>query len=147
MKRNRLRRAALLGLSTAFLVTACGTVTEIAVTTTWEAILTSPGIGGPNGTVAVVSQNDRVVANISLGGALPGQEYAWRLGNGSCDSPGDILGGRALYPALAISDTGEASAAAVIAGSLDPDGTYYAAVQDSPEDGAVVLACGLLERQ
>lgn len=116
------------------------------VTTTWEAVLTSP-TRALSGTVAVISQSDRIRANISIQGAQAGAEHAWRLRTGTCDDPGSVVGGRALYPTLQVGDGGSASADALIAGMLEPDGTYHAAALATAADDAPVAACGALRRQ
>lgn len=111
--------------------------------TTWEAVLSSGGL--LTGTVAAVSTEQRIEAAISIAGAQPDSTYAWQLREGTCAAPGDLVGGRAVYPTLTANDAGTATAETVIAGTLQPDGTYHAALLTGTES-AVRLACGALER-
>ncbi len=139
--RNSLRFSALLA---AFLPVAGCTPATAPAPTTWEATLTSHT--PLSGTVAVVSRSDRIRAGIDIEGAVPGAAYDWRLAEGTCEEPGGLIGGRAVYPTLTAGETGSASAEAVIAGTLRPDGTYHAALLTTAPDNGTVIACGALEQ-
>jgi len=123
---------------------ACNTSTT-PVVTTWQAQLTATNLHDRlTGNVAVVSERDRFNAGIQVKNAPAEANLTWQLRTGTCDQPGDILGGLAVYPALMTDTLGLASAQAVVGASLRADGQYEASIMDA---GAVTLACGELVRQ
>lgn len=126
------------------LLAGCGTSTAPAVTT-WQGTLTAVR---PHdlieGSVAVVSKFDRLDAGIHVDNAPTGQTLTWQIRSGSCDQPGDIVGGRAVYPALTPDSGGSADAEAFVDQTLRADGRYQASVFDP---NGTVLACGSLLRQ
>lgn len=125
------------------LLVACTTTTGPA-STAWQGefnTVHSPDSIGGN--VAVVS-TDRMHASIQINNAPAGTILTWELRSGSCVQPGDILGGRGVYPSLAPDATGSAGAEALVDATMSPDGRYEAAVLDASRS---VLACADLERQ
>ncbi|MEJ2185337.1 MAG: hypothetical protein P8Z36_05305 [Gemmatimonadota bacterium] len=126
------------------LLAACTTSTAPAVTT-WEATLAAVSPRDLlEGTVAVLSQHDRLNAGIQINNAPAAQNLTWQLRSGSCDQPGDIVGGRAVYPSLSPDSLGSASAQAIVDRTLSADGQYQASVLNA---NSTVIACGELQRR
>lgn len=126
------------------LLAACSGVTTPQVTA-WQADFsagrTPDALGG---SVAVLSQPDRLDASIQINNAPAGANLTWLLRNGSCQQPGDVVGGRAVYPALTPDSAGSASAEAIANATLDPGGHYQASVLAAD---TVALACADLQRE
>lgn len=126
------------------LLASCSTTTAPAFTA-WEGTLSAMD---PHdlieGSVAVNSQRDRLNAGIQVNNAPSGQTLTWQLRSGTCAAPGDIVGGRAVYPVLAPDVRGSATAEALVDRSLHTDGQYQASVLDTT---AAVIACGPLTRR
>ncbi|MEJ2679483.1 MAG: hypothetical protein P8174_10470 [Gemmatimonadota bacterium] len=129
-------------ISFALLAACAGPITPDD--TTWQATLTATGPRDRlTGNVGVLSQSDRLSANIQIKNAPPGAILTWQLRTGSCAQAGDLIGGRAVYPALTADTLGAASAVTVVDTHLSSDGQYQASVLDA---GGLVVACGELQR-
>lgn len=115
-------------------------------TTAWEGTLVPVDKATRfGGRVAAVSEASRTRASITIQKAEPSATHSWRLRAGSCDSPGELVGGVASYPELFVGASGTASAEAVLSETLRADGDYHAVVLEETDSGAVI-ACGALER-
>lgn len=125
------------------LLAACANSTG-PTDTTWQATLIAMiPHDRLSGDVAVLSQSDRLSATIRINNAPPGTTLTWQLRTGSCDQAGDLLGGRAVYPALTADSLGAASAVTVVDAHLNSDGQYQASVLDASD---TLVACGELQR-
>ncbi len=111
----------------------------------WQAQLVAPP-GGITGSVAAVSQSNRTDVSIAIQRAVSGQQYAWRIQRGDCQTEGVTLGGSAIYPNLVANDAGSAEARAVLSQALG-SGPYAARVYlVQPGGGQAQAACGVLQR-
>jgi hypothetical protein len=99
--------------------------------TLWTADLI-PEIEYPmvSGTGAAVSGSTLTEAGITMTGLDPGI-YAWRIREGRCDDPGEVVGGEGQYPDLLVEEPGEP----------DPDednGSSSVSAQTAPFRGVMV---------
>lgn len=141
MTRPRFLYAALPALLLAW---ACSSVTEPEITL-WEGNVMPVAPATVNGDVAAVSQFGRTQISIRIRQAEDGGNYAWRVETGSCQDPGTLQGGAALYPLLVAGPTFTAEADATIPGQFSGGGSYIARVIQLGEVGAeTVVACGSL---
>jgi hypothetical protein len=110
--------------------------------TIWETQL-APGVAYPDvsGQAAAVSDPGGTSVGIGIHGATPGAEHTWGLRLGRCVAPGEQIGADALYPTLAVSDSGTASAQTHVDVKLAANGVYHVAVRLSATDASRV-ACG-----
>lgn len=122
---------------------ACNAATGPAMTAWQGAFNTDRSPDAIGGDVAVVSTN-LLHASIQINNAPAGAILTWELRSGSCAQPGNILGGRAEYPAMSPGASGSAGAEAFVDATMRPDGRYEAAVLDTTRS---VLACADLVRQ
>lgn len=133
-------RSALVVAVTITSITGCRRVVEPNVVA-WEGELAgAQGAFDPlQGSAAALSEGNRTAASIAISGAEDTLSYAWRIQRGSCQSPGDVVGGLASYPVLEPGSSGSASAdAALSEGMLS--GSFHAAVFRSGDETPV--ACG-----
>jgi len=125
-------------------LTACAGPVELGEIA-WQGDLTG-GAGGITGSVAAVAVSDRTTVSIAIQRALSGQQYAWRVQLGDCQTAGATLGGAATYPALIPDEAGSAEAQAVLSQALR-GGPYAARVlQVQAAGGQTLAACGVLQR-
>ena len=104
-----LRRVA--AASCLLLLAACVTDVSPPRQTLWEAVLVGvPEHETVSGTAAAVSGDQVTVAGVAVEG-LPTGTYTWRIFQGECGSPGNLLGVEGQYPDLVVSD-GEGTVAA-----------------------------------
>ncbi|MFO8173251.1 MAG: hypothetical protein R6T96_03140 [Longimicrobiales bacterium] len=128
-------------------LSACSSGTE-PVATLWEGNLIPSTPGGLTGTVAAVSQFGRTLVSIQIRQAEAEETYGWRVESGSCQDPGQILGGEALYPPLVTDQAGSAIQDTSLA-TLFRSGSFFAAVVFRQGQGGTeeILACGDLQEQ
>ncbi len=111
----------------------------------WQAQLVAPP-GGITGSVGAVSQSNRTDVSIAIQRAVAGQQYAWRIQRGDCQTEGVTVGGAAIYPTLVANDSGSAEARAVLSQVLG-SGPYAARVYLVQSGGGQTqAACGVLQR-
>jgi len=110
--------------------------------TIWETQL-RPDVGYPDisGQAAAVSDVGGTSVGIGIDGATPGAQHAWGVGLGSCVAPGQQIGTDALYPVLAVSDSGTAAVETHLGARLTAGGAYHVEVRLSASDASPV-ACG-----
>lgn len=136
-------RGAALLLACAALVGCVGGVSNDQ--TAWQAELVGPptGVGG---SIAALSQPGRTHASVGIQRGMPGQRYAWRLEQGSCQTPGTIVGAAAVYPTMTAGEDGSAAAEAYLSRTLG-SGPYTGRVLLVSADGSQSsVACGVLQR-
>lgn len=138
------RRTAL--LAAALALSACGSTTDFADPTAWEAFLTGTGFPPSEitGSVGALSQGRNTQISISISDAQPGAVHAWQLRTGDCETDGERVGTSAAYPSLTVSSQGSADADAVLSRTLDEDEDYQVVVLQSPTVDDVI-ACGNLD--
>lgn len=108
--------------------------------------LVSPEVGGISGAVAAVSQGRTTEAGIDL--ALPSEGFTvgWQISHGTCENPGEIVGGVGQYRDITADEKRRAEVVRTFLSELlQPEGRYHAAVVD-PEDRSIVLVCGNMDR-
>jgi hypothetical protein len=116
--------------------------------TTWEADLrpSSPS-SRLLASVGAISQPGRAEVSIQMGGGDTGRSYSWRIVGGSCEGPGDTVGGQAVYPVLQADAQGGATDETVLSRELAPEGSYAALLfRLDPDGGEIRAACGEMER-
>lgn len=112
----------------------------------WDATLQPVSPGRVTGTVAALAEAGRTRLTIQIRNAAPGETYGWRAESGTCDAPGGIQGGAALYPSITADPSGGGDADASVPG-LFRSGSRYAVLVVRPAtdgSGEVVVACGEL---
>lgn len=103
-----------------------------------------PGLEHPvTGSIAAVSQLNRVEISIAVTVAHPDSSYAWDLRRGDCSAEGAILSGPAVYPPLVPGEDGSADAETTISEALQADASYSTRVRF--ENATVAIACAELE--
>jgi hypothetical protein len=97
-------------------------------------------------TVAAVSQGRRETrAGIELTGA-GGTTYGWQINEGTCATPGPMLGGRGAYPDVVTNAGGGGEVnQTFIAGLMRRGDSYHAVIVDAATR-ANILACGNFEQ-
>lgn len=125
---------------------ACDTAVESAGATAWsgDLIATPAGAPGLEASVSAVSQGIHTEAVVQLDHAEPGVAYEWRIRSGTCEDPGEVVGGLASYPTLEASINGFDTAEALLNEALEPDGQYHATVAEAAS--MQVVSCGGLDR-
>jgi len=143
----RLPGPAILVLSLALLLPGCDSPTE-PTATLWEGTLAAVPPATVVGSAAAVAQFGRTLASLGIRMATEGVTYGWRIETGTCQAPGQIQGGEAMYPLLTADEVGVADADAVVAGLLRSGSSYVVRVlRDPGGSGEQAVACGqLLER-
>lgn len=131
-------------IPTLLLAMGCSSVTEPEITL-WEGNVLAVAPATVTGVVAAVSQFGRTQISIQIRLAEDGANYAWRVETGSCQNPGTLQGGVALYPILVAGPTLTAEADATVPGQFSSGGAYIARVIQLGDGGAETLvACGSL---
>lgn len=139
-------------ISVVLFLTGCATGGETdsrPIVAAWTADVEAVGAEGHSGFATVTVMPDGVTrANLTLQGGSAGGNHPWHIREGLCpvgDSEpapvGAEVGSAAAYPPLEPNERGNASATAVLALQLDPDGDYHVDVYESPDDREVV-GCG-----
>jgi hypothetical protein len=133
---------------------AAGCVSDFNVAgpdqTLWQTTLI-PGLEYPSvsGTAAAVSGGGLMEAGITMDGMDPGV-YAWRVREGRCDDPGDVVGGMGQYPDIVVESPelgGTESISvqtALFRGSMFAGREYHVDVR--PAEGEGRVACGDFNR-
>lgn len=133
---------ALLALAAA--LAGCSSSTAPSVTL-WEGTLSPAAPGSVSGQVAAVSQFGGIQVSLEIRLATPGATYRWRLAEGTCATPGRVIGGVALYPQLAVGEERTAQALTTVPGELGTGRSYVALVVRIAGGGAEEpAACGVL---
>lgn len=113
--------------------------------TLWEATLAPVAPATVSGVAAAVAQARVTRVSVEIRQALAGESYGWRMAEGTCAAEGAVVGGVALYPALAPGASRVASAEAVVPGQLDAGGAYAVRIfNPGATGGSQVVACGAL---
>ncbi len=123
-------------------VAACSDSTG-PVFTLWEGDLQPLPTSTLEGSVAAASQFGRTEASIELRQAEAGATYGWRIESGSCQAPGEIQAGPAVYPPMTADEAGTASEDAVIGVVFKSNSRIIARVfRTLGAGGEEILACG-----
>ncbi len=124
------------------LVPACSDPVETLLTQ-WTATLSPVPPHFLEGEAAAVSQFGRTQVSVLVRGGLPGEEYLWRVEEGTCQGSGALRGGAAQYPPLRLRDDGTATAATALAGVFrEGDRNAVKVVGTAGSQAGKVLACG-----
>lgn len=111
----------------------------------WTATIRSLEDDGHDGTAsATVLPDGRTRVTVTLSGGSGGGDHPWHVHRGTCGSDGEIVGDPEAYPTLRPDMEGDASETATIDTSLDPSGSYYINVHQSPERLDEIVGCGEL---
>lgn len=120
---------------------ACGEITYQAPVA-WSGSLLPRNDSNVTGTVAAVSQGRR---NTQAGIDVVGEAattYGWQINEGTCASPGPILGGRGAYADVTTNANGEGSVEFTFVSDLMPSGEQFHAVIVNAQNRSLILACG-----
>lgn len=144
MKQRKFARAAALGGLLA--LGACNEALTYPGAVPFQADLAPVGQSGIIGVVSAVSQGRNTTETaIGIEEALPLTRYAWRIQNGTCATPGGVIGGPGAYPDFTTNSEG---AGEFVGGFLNllllRDTPYIAAVYGGANRDQMV-ACGPLE--
>jgi hypothetical protein len=127
---------------------ACDSSTNPILPDQWEADIAGiDDFDAISGAVGIAAGAASFTATIEIEGAEPESVFGWRVAQGSCEEPGNVLGSAASYPDLEADDEGEAAQTVNITAAMVATGTYHVHVLDESGDEAVVAACGHLSRQ
>ena len=137
-------RRTLPALSLLLLAAGCSSGTGPDATL-WEATLTPVAPATISGVAAAVAQARLTRVSVEIRQAVAGESYGWRVAQGTCAAEGAVVGGLALYPALAPGSSRVAGADAVVPGQLDSGGAYAVRIlHPAGTGGSQVVACGAL---
>jgi hypothetical protein len=126
------------------LLALCSTPTD-TVPVTWEADLAPVAPSSVNGAAAAVTQFGRTQASIEIEQAEPGVTYGWRIEAGTCQTPGVIQGGVAVYEPLVAGEAGRATAEAGISVEFRSGSSFAVRVfRPAGGGGETIVACGSL---
>lgn len=114
--------------------------------TAWSADIHAVGAAGHSGAATAVPMGTGTHVTVSLAGGSAGGEHPWHVHSGVCESNGPIVGQAAAYPVLHPDAGGNATAEAHIGVALDPGGSYYVNIHQSPSDLGTIVGCGQLVR-
>jgi hypothetical protein len=134
LRMNTARALSLLVLSLG--LTAPGCVSDFNVPgpeqTLWTAELI-PELEYPlvSGSGAAVSGRDLTEAGVTMTGLDPGV-YAWRVREGPCDDPGEVVGGEGQYPDLVVEEPAEPDP------DDDENGSPAVSAQTAPFRGVMI---------
>ena len=118
-----------------------------AAATEWTATIRSLEDDGHNGSATARALPDgRTEVTVTLSGGSGGGEHPWHVHRGTCGSNGEIVGSKNAYPILRPDQSGYASETARIDTALDPSGSYYINIHQSPNQLDVIVACGELRQ-
>jgi hypothetical protein len=82
---------------------------------------------------------------VAVVNAIPGQQHAWHIHHGACESGGKIAGPSSEYPPLVASGSGKAGVRALLPFTVPTSGRFHIDVHASLTSTAVI-ACGDLNR-
>jgi hypothetical protein len=82
-----------------------------------------------------------LLAFVSVRRLPPGATLRWRVQQGSCGTPGTVVGSAAAYPTMRVQADGMTGAQATLTAAAPAEGAHSVWVADSTER---VLACGEL---
>jgi hypothetical protein len=120
---------------------ACGDITYQAPVA-WSGTLLPRNESGITGSVAAVSQGrSNTEAGIDVVGA-DNTVYGWQINQGTCSSPGPILGGRGAYANVTTNNNGDGSVPSTFISALMPEGEDFHAVIVDAQNRSLILACG-----
>lgn len=118
--------------------------------TAYRARLLAVGGSEVAGTVDAVSQGrNETQAGLNVQ-AEPGATYAWQINEGTCDSPGPMLGGRGAYPDFTTTNASATNPGrgrvdeTFIIGLMNREDDYHAVIMNAAR--TTILACGNFER-
>ncbi len=110
----------------------------------WQATLSPISTATVRGTAGAVVQGGRTRATIAIRQADEGQAYGWGIYSGTCENPGVLQGGAAVFTPLTPSSTGSASDKVALSRVLDPERDYAVWVRQG-DTTATPVACGDLK--
>ena len=88
--------------------------------------------------------DERTRASVTLPGLLPAGTYAWGVYEGSCESPGRLMGSESDYPMIEPDSNSRGSFTAVINDNLTSDGAYVLQIFTNGGTRDTVLGCSRL---
>ena len=112
----------------------------------FQAELVPIGNESARGTVAAVSQGRATEAGVTARLGQAGRVVGWEIRMGTCENPGERLGGRGAYPDMVGDATGAANIERTFINELMNADTRYNAVLVNATDRTIVLACANLVR-
>jgi len=80
-------------------------------------------------------------ASVSLPGLLPRGEYAWGIYQGTCASPGPLMGSESDYPVISPDENSMGSFTALVGANFDPSGQYQLTIYSNGGTRDQVLGC------
>jgi len=86
----------------------------------------------------------RTRASVTLPGLLPSGTYAWGVYEGSCESPGRLMGSESDYPVIEPDDNSMGSFTAVINDNLTANGNYVLQIFTTGGTRDTLLGCSKL---
>lgn len=127
----------------ALLLTACAL--DVNLPTAWQATLLPTTPEDVRGSVAAATVGPSTEAGIDMEGA-PNTIYGWQINQGTCASPGAMVGGLGNYPDVETGGGGLGRLERTFVGERLQEGRRYHAVIVRGSDRSVVLSCGDLTR-
>lgn len=88
--------------------------------------------------------DSRTRASVTLPGLLPSGTYAWGVYEGSCESPGRLMGSESDYPAIEPDDNSMGSFTAMINDNLTANGSYVLQIFTTGGTRDTLLGCARL---
>jgi hypothetical protein len=88
--------------------------------------------------------DSRSRASVTLPGLLPSGTYAWGVYEGSCESPGRLMGSESDYPIIEPDDNSMGSFTAVINDNVTSSGSYVLQIFTTGGTRDALLGCARL---
>lgn len=88
--------------------------------------------------------DSRSRASVTLPGLLPSGTYAWGVYEGSCESPGRLMGSESDYPIIEPDDNSMGSFTAVINDNVTSSGSYVLQIFTTGGTRDTLLGCARL---
>ena len=85
--------------------------------------------------------NETTRASASLPGLLPRGEYAWGIFQGTCASPGPLMGRESDYPVISPNVSSSGSFTAMLTDNFNPSTAYQATIYTDGGTRSEVLGC------
>lgn len=129
---------------------AAGSGSEMGSTTHWHTKVYRSEGGKEAGQKSIAHSSmtrlddSRTRASVTLPGLLPSGTYAWGVYEGSCESPGRLMGSESDYPIIEPDDNSMGSFTAVINDNVASSGSYVLQIFTTGGTRDTLLGCAAL---
>ena len=115
--------------------------------TGWGATLRGrDGWSGMRGSVFARPVESGTQVALTIEGGFAGSRYSWDVREGTCATPGPVVGDAAAYPMVLLGNRGMGSQIADLTVRLDASRQYVATLHGAGTEGEPPIACAALTR-